>query len=46
MELLTGQPALSRDANPGNDQYIEHRSLVEYVSPHQIPMFCRIATRY
>ncbi|RVX19498.1 LysM domain receptor-like kinase 3 [Vitis vinifera] len=28
MELLTGQPALSRDANPGNDQYIEHRSLL------------------
>ncbi|KAL6344913.1 hypothetical protein AAG906_006673 [Vitis piasezkii] len=31
MELLTGQPALSRDANPGNNQYIEHRSLVEYL---------------
>ncbi|KAI8006425.1 hypothetical protein LOK49_LG07G01583 [Camellia lanceoleosa] len=31
MELLTGQPALSRDASPGNIQYIEHRSLVEYM---------------
>ncbi|XP_028108627.1 lysM domain receptor-like kinase 3 isoform X3 [Camellia sinensis] len=31
MELLTGQPALSRDASPGNIQYVEHRSLVEYM---------------
>lgn len=31
MELLTGQPALSRDASPGNIQYIEHHSLVEYM---------------
>ncbi|KAK9280586.1 hypothetical protein L1049_014280 [Liquidambar formosana] len=31
MELLTGQPALSRDANPENDQYSEHRSVVEYI---------------
>ncbi|KAK9207920.1 hypothetical protein WN944_000269 [Citrus x changshan-huyou] len=31
MELITGQQALSRDANPGNNQYTEHRSLVEYM---------------
>ncbi|KAF8400655.1 hypothetical protein HHK36_013954 [Tetracentron sinense] len=31
MELLTGQPALSRDARPGNAQYIEYRSVVEYM---------------
>ncbi|KAJ4707904.1 putative Receptor protein kinase [Melia azedarach] len=29
MEPLTGQQALSRDSNPGNDQYSEHRSLVD-----------------
>ncbi|KAH9760701.1 LysM domain receptor-like kinase 3 [Citrus sinensis] len=31
MELITGQQALSRDANPGNNQYTEHRSLVDYM---------------
>ncbi|CAK9167582.1 unnamed protein product [Ilex paraguariensis] len=31
MELLTGQPALSRDAHPTNALYSEHRSLVEYM---------------
>ncbi|OMO61703.1 hypothetical protein CCACVL1_23317 [Corchorus capsularis] len=31
MELLTGQPALSRDANPGNNHYNEHRTLVDYM---------------
>ncbi|PSS01130.1 LysM domain receptor-like kinase [Actinidia chinensis var. chinensis] len=31
MELLTGQPALSRDASPETVQYVEHRSLVEYM---------------
>ncbi|KAL5783133.1 hypothetical protein ACOSP7_008162 [Xanthoceras sorbifolium] len=31
MELITGLPALTRDANPGNDQYSEHRSLVDHV---------------
>ncbi|KAJ0030062.1 hypothetical protein Pint_12378 [Pistacia integerrima] len=31
MELITGQQALSRDASPGNDQYSEHRSLVDYM---------------
>lgn len=36
MELITGQQALSRDANPGNNQYTEHRSLVDYVSVHYI----------
>lgn len=34
MEPLTGQQALSRDSNPGNDQYSEHRSLVDCVSAH------------
>ncbi|KAM7459482.1 hypothetical protein LguiA_036476 [Lonicera macranthoides] len=31
MELLTGQPALSRDATPINPPYSEHRSLVDYI---------------
>ncbi|KAA8525448.1 hypothetical protein F0562_007285 [Nyssa sinensis] len=31
MELLTGQPALSRSASPGNAQYSEHHSLVDYM---------------
>ncbi|KAK8706731.1 hypothetical protein V6N13_057808 [Hibiscus sabdariffa] len=33
MELLTGQPALSRDASPGNNRSIEHRTVVDYVLP-------------
>ncbi|KAK3032412.1 hypothetical protein RJ639_036429 [Escallonia herrerae] len=36
MELLSGQPALSRDASPENSQYVEHRSLVDYVSTHSL----------
>ncbi|XP_038710314.1 lysM domain receptor-like kinase 3 isoform X2 [Tripterygium wilfordii] len=31
MELITGQPALSKDTGPGSGQYHEHRSLVEYI---------------
>lgn len=32
MELLTGQPALSRrDTSSGNNQFSEHRSLVDYM---------------
>ncbi|XP_007011884.2 PREDICTED: lysM domain receptor-like kinase 3 [Theobroma cacao] len=31
MELLTGQPALSRDASPGNNHYSEHRTVVDYM---------------
>lgn len=31
MELITGQQALSKEASPGNDQYTEHRSLVDHV---------------
>ncbi|KAK3043712.1 hypothetical protein RJ639_001908, partial [Escallonia herrerae] len=31
LELLSGQPALSRDASPENSQYVEHRSLVDYI---------------
>ncbi|KAK2976223.1 hypothetical protein RJ640_001616, partial [Escallonia rubra] len=31
MELLSGQPALSRDASAENFQYVEHRSLVDYI---------------
>ncbi|XVE97437.1 hypothetical protein REPUB_Repub03eG0019500 [Reevesia pubescens] len=31
MELLTDQPALSRDASPGNNRYNEHRTLVDYM---------------
>ncbi|XWS70417.1 hypothetical protein CRYUN_Cryun03dG0046400 [Craigia yunnanensis] len=30
MELLTGQPALSRYASPGNNRYSEHRTVVDY----------------
>ncbi|XP_044471286.1 lysM domain receptor-like kinase 3 isoform X2 [Mangifera indica] len=30
MELITGQQALSKEASPGNDQYTEHRSLVDH----------------
>ncbi|KAL4296796.1 hypothetical protein GQ457_12G020290 [Hibiscus cannabinus] len=33
MELLTGQPALRRDASPGNNRSIEHRTVVDYVLP-------------
>ncbi|XWS72656.1 hypothetical protein CRYUN_Cryun02cG0059100 [Craigia yunnanensis] len=33
MELLTGQPALSRDASPGNNRYSEHRTVVDYMLP-------------
>ncbi|KAJ6915139.1 lysM domain receptor-like kinase 3 [Populus alba x Populus x berolinensis] len=32
MELLTGQPALSKDASPENEKLSEHRSVVQYVS--------------
>lgn len=32
MELLTGQPALSKDASPENEELSEHRSVVQYVS--------------
>lgn len=31
MELLTGQPALSRDASLRNNPYSEHRTLVDYM---------------
>lgn len=34
MELLTGQPALTKDASSENDQVSEHRSVVQYVSVH------------
>lgn len=36
MELITGKQALSKDANPGNNQHTEHRSLVDSVSVHYI----------
>ncbi|KAK8975865.1 hypothetical protein V6N11_057702 [Hibiscus sabdariffa] len=32
MELLTGQPALRRDASPGNNRSIEHRTVVDYMA--------------
>eukprot|EP00258_Populus_trichocarpa_P042293 XP_024458312.1 lysM domain receptor-like kinase 3 isoform X2 [Populus trichocarpa] len=31
MELLTGQPALSKDASPENEKLSEHRSVVQYM---------------
>ncbi|KAG8656875.1 hypothetical protein MANES_03G015900v8 [Manihot esculenta] len=31
MELLTGQPALTKDASSENDQVSEHRSVVQYI---------------
>ncbi|XVF48381.1 hypothetical protein PTKIN_Ptkin03bG0185800 [Pterospermum kingtungense] len=31
MELLTGQPALSRDASLRNNRYSEHRTVVDYM---------------
>ncbi|KAG6770728.1 hypothetical protein POTOM_026417 [Populus tomentosa] len=31
MELLTGQPALSKDASPENEELSEHRSVVQYM---------------
>ncbi|XP_039051346.1 lysM domain receptor-like kinase 3 [Hibiscus syriacus] len=33
LELLTGQPALSRDASPGNNRSIEHRTVADFVLP-------------